>query len=408
MKNILHVDLNAFYASVEQALNQDLCGKPVAVSGDREKRTGIVLTASYEARKFGVKTGMIIADAKKACPEIIFIKPHFKQYSKYSRFVMDILRSFTPDVEQFSIDEAWLDVTGCMKMFKSPVIIADMIREKIKKNLNITASVGVSYCKVMAKMASDLKKPNATTVINKNQVMSKIWPLEVGKLFGVGRRMRPKLNELGIYTIGDLAAFNAESLEKKFGKAGRVIWYYANGIDDSNVLSIRQAIKGIGNSTTTVKDIENYKEAREVIMELCENVSRRVRESSFEASVVEIVIKTAKFEIGVHREKLAFYTSCTDDIYNEALKLLYENWNGKIPLRLLGVRVSGFKAYDGLKQISFFKDRDTLKKESLDRCIDKIREKYGYESVVRGTLLTVDETYISGRNGPSYNSFTGI
>lgn len=387
MRTILHVDLNAFYASVEQAQNPELKGLPVAVAGDKEKRNGIILTASYEARAYGVKTAMTIGDAKNLCPNLIFIKPHFKEYMKYSIKVMNILRSFSPDVEVFSIDEAWVDVTGCERLFGSGVEIADRIRNRIRKELDITASVGVSYCKLMAKMASDLKKPDATSVITMEDIPKIVWPLPVQDLIGVGRKMKVKLNEIGIFTIGDLANTSEKILEKKFGKMGRYLWHFANGIDSSKVSSKEDEIKGIGNSITTPRDMKSINEASEVLMALSESVGKRLRDSGLEGNVVEIMVRNKEFSSFVRQRKLYNYTDMAYEIHSEALKLLKENWDEKIPLRLLGVRVTGLRTSTGLRQMSFFDDERRHKNENLERCMDIIREKYGYNSVCRASLM---------------------
>lgn len=387
MRTILHVDLNAFYASVEQANDLNLAGLPVAVAGDKEKRNGIILTASYEARAFGVKTAMTIGDAKKLCPNLIFIKPHFKEYMKYSMKVMDILKSFSPDVETFSIDEAWVDVTGCERLFGSGTEIADKIRHRIRKELNITASVGVSYCKLMAKMASDLKKPDATSVINREDVPKIVWPLSAENLIGVGRKMKVKLNEMGIFTIGDIANTPLKVLEQRFGKMGRYLWYFANGIDNSKVSSTEDKAKGIGNSITTPRDVKTYGEASEVLMALCESVGKRLRDNGLEGNVIEIMIRTKEFTSFVRQRKVYNYTDTAFEIHNEAIKLLHENWNEDIPLRLLGVRVTGLRPSEGFKQMSFFEEEKRIKNERIERCMDTIREKYGYNSVYRASLM---------------------
>ena len=386
MRTILHVDLNAFYASVEQAKNPELKGKAIAVGGDKDKRNGIILTASYEARKYGIKTGMTIGEALNLCPHLILVRPKFRNYVEYSDKVMDILKSYTPDVEIFSIDEAWLDITGCERLFGDGVTIANKIRERIKKELDITASVGVSYCKLMAKMASDLKKPDATSVVMEEDVKKIIWPLPIQDLFGVGRRMKKKFNDIGIFTIGELANTPLVLVENKFGKVGRYLWHFANGIDNSKVTSHGRGVKGIGNSITTSRNVLTFDEASEVLMALSESVGKRLREHEFEASVVEIVVRYSDFATIVRQKKLRFYTDLTKEIHNEALKLFKEHWDGR-PLRLLGVRVTGLRPVESFRQISIFDDKQRGKYEKIDKCVDMIREKFGYSSVVRGSLL---------------------
>lgn len=398
MKNILHVDLNAFYASVEQAIHPELIGLPVAVAGDKDKRNGIILTSSYEARALGVRTAMTIGEAKNVCPKIIFIKPDYKSYSMYSISVMNILKSFTSDVEQYSIDEAWLDVTGCERLFGSPKEIGDKIREKIKTELNITASVGVSYCKLVAKMASDMKKPNGTTVVMREDIPSKIWPLSIEDLIGVGRKMKPKLNEIGIFYIGDLANMQLNLLEKSYGKMGRYLWYFANGIDNSKVSSESDEIKGVGNSITTPRDLNNIEEASEIIMALCESVGARLREQSQQGNIIEIIIKTRDFLSYTRQKKHSFHTNSTTEIHKRALMLLKENWDVRVPLRLIGVRVTGLIPASKYVQLSFFGEKLKQKEENIDKCIDKIRDKYGYNSVLRASLMVNESFKMFGNN----------
>lgn len=392
MKNILHVDLNAFYASVEQAIHPEFRGLPVAVAGDKDKRNGIVLTSSYEARALGVRTAMTIGDAKNICPRLILIRPDYSSYYRYSISVMNILKSFTPDVEQYSIDEAWLDVTGCLRLFGSPKNIGDKIREKIKGELSITASVGVSYCKLVAKMASDMKKPDGTTVIMKEEIPTKIWPLPIEELIGVGKKMKPKLNEMGIFKIGELANMQLSFMEKKLGKMGRYLWFFANGIDTSKVSSQSDEVKGVGNSITTPKDLNCLEEASEVVMALSESIAARLREQSMEGMVIQISIKTRDFVSYTRQSKLSYYTNSTNEIHKNALMLLKGNWDGRTPLRLLGVRVTGLRACSEYVQMSFFEERLKEKNQNIDKCIDKIRSKYGYESVLRAALM-VNESF---------------
>lgn len=387
MRWVLHVDMNAFYASVEQAKNPQLAGLPIAVAGDKEKRNGIILTASYEARAFGVKTAMTIGDAKKLCPKLVLIPPDLKSYMRYSMRVMDILKSYSPDVEVFSIDEAWLDVTGCERLFGDAVQIADKIRTRIKKELHITASVGVSYCKLMAKMASDLKKPDATSVIMEEDIETKVWPLPVKDLIGVGRRMETKLNGMGIYTIGELANTPLKVLEKNYGKMGSYLWHFANGIDNSRVSSKEDEIKGISNSITTPRDVCNMQEASEVLMCLCESVGRRVRERGLQGDVIEIMMRTKDFASCIRQRKITIPTDVTSEIHSYAMELLKENWTEEVPLRLLGVRITGLKPALGFRQVSFFEERERIRSENLDKCMDIIREKYGYNSVKRASLM---------------------
>lgn len=386
MRSILHMDLNCFFASVEAAENAKLKGKPIAVAGDKESRRGIVLTASYEARAFGVKTTMTVMEAERLCPSLIFIKPHFNKYEEYSNKVMEILRKVSPYIEIFSIDEAWLDVTDYVKNNEDAVKIADGIRNTIENSLNITASVGVSYCKVMAKMASDLKKPNATSVILEEDIKLIIWPMKIRELFGVGKQMERKLNNIGIFTIGDLACAPLSYIETTFGKWGRQLWQYANGIDSSKVRTRNSISKGIGNSVTLSKDIKTKEQGLQIIKELSETVSHRMHEESCEGDTIEISIKFNDFECISRQRKMNFYTSKAEEIYEQASKLLKSHWDEKTPIRLLGVRVTGIKPIGTFKQISLFDESDK-KRRKIDKCIKDIRDKFGYNSIKNGSNL---------------------
>lgn len=432
MPNILHVDLNAFYASVEQALNKELKNKPIAVAGDPKKRNGIILTASYEARKYGVKTAMTIYQVKELCPNIIFIKPSYSKYFEYSSKVMNIIKSYSPLYEVFSIDEAWIDVTGCEKLFGDGVTIAYKIKDRIKSELDITASVGVSYCKLMAKMASDLKKPDAVSVVMQEDIKSKIWPLTVRDLIGVGKKVEPKLNNIGIYTIGDLARSPLNTLEKLMGKFGRYLWYFANGIDNSRVdkNNYECNIKGIGNSTTTPKDLLTYDEIYATLLSLCESVACRLREGGFIGKVVEIQIKGSDFHSIVRQKTLKEYTNITKVFFLECKALFNQNWNLSMPVRLLGVRISRLKNNNEFKQISFFNDnsfnlsnKDTdiklldienintgNKMEKVDFCLDEIRRKYGYSTVFKASLMINDTklSYLNDEEWVPMKTFKGM
>ncbi|QAT40707.1 DNA polymerase IV [Clostridium sp. JN-9] len=386
MRSILHMDLNCFFASVEAAENTKLKGKPIAVAGDKESRRGIVLTASYEARAFGVKTTMTVMEAERLCPNLIFIKPHFNKYEEYSNKVMKILRKVTPEIEIFSIDEAWMDITNYVKNNSDAVKIADGIRSTIENSLNITASVGVSYCKVMAKMASDLKKPNATSIIMEDDIKSIIWPMKIRELFGVGKQMEKKLNNIGIFTIGDLACAPLSYIEAAFGKWGRQLWQYANGIDNSKV-QIRNSIsKGIGNSVTLSKDIKTKEQGLLIIKELSETVSHRLHEESCEGDTIEISIKFNDFGCISRQKKMNFYTNKSEEIYDQASKLFKSHWDEKTPIRLLGVRVTGIKPIGTFKQISLFDESDK-KRRQIDKCVKGIRDKFGYNSIKNGSNL---------------------
>ncbi len=380
---ILHVDMNAFYASCHQAKDPSLKGKPVMVAGDPKKRNGIILTASYEARRYGVKTAMPKWQAEKLCPQAVFIKPDYDLYLKTSQKVMSILGRFSPQIEIFSIDEAWLDVTGCERLFGDSVAIARKIQADIAKELDLLCSIGVSCNKLLAKMASDMKKPNAITVLTAEDVPKLLWPLPVNELFGVGRRMAEKLKRMNIKTIGDLAEAPQEFLEKAFGLNGSYLHLWANGIDDSavNPHSMDDA-KSMGHSITLPKDITSFDDAEIVLLFLSEQVGRRVRRENYMGRTVTVTLRYASFDT-ITRSVTIFYTNSTEDIYNASRKLLYSNWDGKTPLRLLGVSLSNLvKEFD---QVSLFDNEK--KKRKLNRVMDEIKDRFGDDAIFRAKLL---------------------
>ncbi len=383
MLPILHVDMNAFYASCHQAKDPSLKGKPVMVAGDPKKRNGIILTASYEARRYGVKTAMPKWQAEKLCPQAVFIKPDYDLYLRTSQKVMSILGRFSPQIEIFSIDEAWLDVTGCERLFGDSVAIARKIKAAIAKELDLLCSIGVSCNKLLAKMASDMKKPNAITVLTAEDVPKLLWPLPVNELFGVGRRMAEKLKRMNIKTIGDLAEAPQEFLEKAFGLNGSYLHLWANGIDDSavNPHSMDDA-KSMGHSITLPKDITSFDDAEMVLLFLSEQVGRRVRRENYMGRTVTVTLRYASFDT-ITRSVTIFYTNSTEDIYNASRKLLYSNWDGRPPLRLLGVSLSNLvKEFD---QVSLFDNEE--KKRKLNRVMDEIKDRFGDDAIFRAKLL---------------------
>jgi DNA polymerase-4 len=386
MLPIIHVDMNAFYASCHQAEDPTLKGKPVLVAGDPKKRNGIILTASYEARRFGVKTAMPNWQAKRLCPQAIFIKPDYDLYVRTSSRVMDILGRFTPLVEVFSIDEAWLDVTGCEGLFGDSVTIAQKIQKAIRQELDLPCSVGVSCNKLLAKMASDMKKPMGLTVLAPEDVPQMLWPLPVDELFGVGHRMAERLMEMNITTIGDLARVPEELLRQAFGLNGHYLHLAANGIDDSPVdpHSMGSA-RSMGHSTTLPRDVTGFEEAEMVLLSLSEQVGRRVRRENYMGRTVTITLRDASFGT-ITRSVTVPYTCATEDIYAAARKLLHAHWDGKTPLRLLGVSLS--QLVKEMEQVSIFKEDE--KKNRLNQVIDEIKDRFGDGAIFRAKLLKDD------------------
>ena len=381
MRDILHCDLNNFYASCECLINPELEGKPVAVGGREEDRHGVVVASNYEAKKFGIRCGVTTYQAKKLCPEIVICEPKFEVYNKYSHQVRKIYEEYSDRVEPFSIDECFIDVTHS-KIFGSPEKIANEIRERVKKEIGLTISVGVSFNKTFAKIGSDLKKPDATTVITKENFKDKVWSLPVGDMFGVGRKMKEKLLRLGINTIGDLAKFDKRYLVSEFGKIGEELYNKANGLDEEEVkLTIEQtAPKSIGNSTTFYKDLTDKKEIELAFIVIAESVvERMIRKNIKTCKTVAIVVRDSDLKF---YQKQCQITPCRNSevISKIAKKLFFDNFSYLRGIRLLGISVSGF---DEDEQLSFFTQED----KKLDEVMLQIREKFGHNSIRRGNTL---------------------
>ena len=383
MKTILHVDLNNFYASVECRDDPSLRGKPVAVCGDIELRHGIVLAKSEAAKKQGVKTGYTIADAKRACPDLIVVKPRMDRYLEFSKGAKRIYAEYTDQVESFGIDECWLDL-GSYGYGKET---ADEIRQKLKDDLGLTASVGVSYNKIFAKLGSDYKKPDATTVITEENYKSVLWPLPVGDMLFVGRSAEKRLRMYGICTIGDLAAADERMLRSLLGKNGAMLGRFANGLDNSAVARIDDPplIKSIGNSTTAPRDLVSDDDIKQTYMTLSDLVASRLRRHGLKCRSVQISVRNGDLTAYTRQKKLISPICTSDEIFGAATALYAVNRSAG-PVRSLGVRASDLETEDGL-QMTFLDDIRKLKKESREKAIDLLRKKYGICAVVRGINL---------------------
>lgn len=386
MRTILHVDLNNFYASVEILVNPALKGKFVAVCGSVENRHGIVLAKSENAKQMGVKTGMTIKEAESLCPNIVFVEANHKRFLAYSKLVRNIYRDYTDKIESFGIDECWLDCTASLKMFGSGEFIADEIRRRVKEELGLTVSVGVSFNKVFAKLGSDLKKPDGTTVIDINNFKEKIWNLPASDLLYVGKSMITKLNKININTIGDLALTDREYLVKKFGKWGGILHDYANGLDSSEVSydGEEDEIKSVGNSMTTYRDIETVEDASMVFTILAESVSERLISYGVgKATSISIYMRDENLFSLTRQCALDEPSVLPQDFHKKALELFIKNRNRFVKYRTLGLSVKGFEV---VEQLNFY-DQKYDEKLKLNSQIDKIRHKYGSTSVIKGNLL---------------------
>lgn len=396
---ILHSDCNCFYASVECALNPALKGKPVAVSGNPEKRHGIILAKSEEAKKFGVKTGEAIWQAKKKCPQLITLPPNFSKYVEYSKSVKEIYYKYTDMVESFGLDEAWLDVTGSTRLFGNGYKIAQKIRSRIKKELDITVSIGVSYNKIFAKLGSDYKKPDAVTLINKNNYKHMVWSLPAEDLLYVGSATKKKLNSLGIFTIGQIANTPVDILKKNLGKWGQMLHSFANGNDTSTVALYGETspVKSIGNSTTSPRDLKDITDVKIIMGVLADSVARRMREQGLSCMLVSITVRDNSLCSFTRQKKLLSYTDITSEILSTGLALFKESYSWKKPIRSLGLSVSELTCKDSGTQLSLFEDnKKRLRQESLDKTTDALKNRFG--NFIINPAVMLKDTTLSGFN----------
>ena len=389
---ILHSDCNNFFASVECAQNPLLWDVPLAVAGDPEKRRGIILAKNEIAKKYGVKTAEPIWESLKKCPDLVLVPPRYKLYEEYSEKINKIYSDFTDLVERFSIDESWLDVTGSTKLFGNGEKIADTIRERVKKELGITVSVGVSFNKIFAKMGSDYKKPDATTVISRENYKKIIYPLPVSDMIFIGKSAYKRLYNANIRTIGDLADADDAFIEKLLGKTGLLLLEYARGEDNSPVMSIdyEREAKSIGRGRTFSRNLVGREDIRKGLSVLCEYVAAKMREKNIKCTVVTVHIKDAELKIISRQKHLDKPTYLAKEILEVAEMLVASNWSMKKPIRMLTVTGSGFVSSDVGGQISLFEDTDTKKEESLELAIDKIRKAYGKNSIKKANIINND------------------
>lgn len=385
-RTILHSDMNCFYASVEMLHHPELAGKPLAVGGDPEARHGIVLTSNYIAKKSGVKTGMALWQAKQVCPEIIFVPPRMDLYLRFSRMAQEIYSEYTDLREPFGIDESWLDVSASTSIKGDGMKIANEISKRIKHELGVTVSIGVSWNKIFAKLGSDYKKPDAITEFSRENYKNLAWNLPAGDLIYVGRSTNKKLQTLGIKTIGELANTEPAILENRLGKMGLVLHTFANGWDETPVCveGYQAPIKSIGNSTTTPRDLVNDLDVKIILMALSESVASRLRENRFQCKVVEISIRDNELYHFSRQCKLKRPTNITDEIVQAAYRLFKDNYRWEHPIRSLGVRGCDLVSDDMPYQLDLFiSEQKREKLEKMDQVVDEIRARFGYQSIQR-------------------------
>lgn len=389
-RTILHVDANCFYASVECLYNPSIRQKPVAVVGDIEKRHGIVLTANYIAKKYNVKTGDVVWEAKRKCPQLVVVEANMPLYIKFSKLMNKILLRYSNLVESFGCDESWVDVTNSQKLFGNGMEIAQSISDTIKCELGITVSIGVSFNKVFAKLGSDLKKPDAISEITRENFKDIVWKLPVSDLLYVGRKTKEKLFQRNIKTIGDLANANPENIKSWLGKTGLMIYDFANGRDYSPVseYSERNLVKSVGNSTTTYRDLVNDEDVKMVIYVLADSVARRMREQGLYGKTVSIFVKDNKLSSFTRQCTLNDYTDLAHIISESAFSLFKENYNWYYPVRAVGVTVSDMSLCEGYGQISINTDENKRERlEKLERVQDELKARFGSFCVRRGNLI---------------------
>ncbi len=384
MKDILHCDLNNFYASVECRDDPSLSGKPVAVCGSVEDRSGIVLAKNYLAKSYGVKTAEAIWEAKKKCPHLVIVSPHFEKYSAISKQVRGIYARYTDLVEPFGMDECWLDITGSHYLFGKSEEIAHRIRREVREETGLTISVGVSFTKVLAKLGSDLKKPDAVTLLTEDVYRERIKRLDVSELIGIGPATQKRLNKLRIYTLGELAQSDPEILMRNLGKSGVWLWRAVNGYDDEIVHEIGYdpTPKSVGNSTTLPFDLHNNAQVWQVMLTLAEEVCRRMRKDELMAGGVCISVKTNDLEYREYQVQLDVPMSASLLLAQAGFKLFLERFDWHLPIRAVGIRGINLVPADQPRQCSIFSDtRRIERQETLGRVSDSLRQRFGKDII---------------------------
>lgn len=376
--------MNACYASIEAKLNPSLRGKPMAVAGNPKNRNGIILAKSQEAKEMGVATGMPIWEALTKCRDLILVPPQYDQYLKHSKMAKKIYYDYTNQVESFGLDECFLDVSGSTKLFGSGLEIAQEISRRMKEEVGLTVSIGVSFNKSFAKLGSDMKKPDAITVIDENNWKDKVWPLKAEALVGIGPATKKKLNRIGLYTLGDVANAPVSLMENLLGINGVYLWTYANGEDRRPVVDInhKDIIKTIGNSSTCRKDLVNKGEVKNVLQELSFSVSRRLREANLEANGVEIFIRDNELFSETFRHDLKLATQSSITLADAGFELFCEKYDWHLPIRAVGIRATNLKPLGFGSQLDVFMECDKyFKEESCDKALYEIRKKYGKDAI---------------------------
>ena len=402
---IFHVDANSAFLSWTAAYRKKVLGEetdlrdiPSVVAGDKASRHSIILAKSAPAKKYGIQTGEPLFLALEKCPELVVVPPDYPLYVEASRHFVQQLRKFSPLVEQYSIDEAWVDMTGTERLFGSPRLAAERMRMQIWEELGFTVNIGISTNKLLAKMAGDFEKPNKVHTLFPEEMERKMWPLSVRDLFLIGPATQAKLNKMGIYTIGQLAKADLALLKKKLGKHGETVWHFANGRNADAVTPEQAENKGYGNSVTTAKDVVTLEQGHQVLLSLCETVAARMRKDDKCGSCVSIHLRTNAFDHFSHQKKLNGATNNTQQLFNTSCALFDEAWDRQTPLRQLGVQVTGltgqpYQQYDLFSGVS---PEQYERKLRLDETVDGLRDKFGEEIIRRAKFTTDPEAHMAG------------
>lgn len=403
MKNIIfHIDVNSAFLSWEAVYRiahkggkLDLREAASAVGGDVSMRHGIILAKSIPAKRYGIQTGETIFEAQRKCPELVLVPPNYGLYEKCSEAFIEILREYSDIVEQYSIDEAFIDMTSTCHLFGMPEEVAVQIKDRIRDELGFTVNVGISENKLLAKMASDFKKPDRVHTLYPEEIEKKMWPLPVSDLFFVGRATTRKLLSMGIRTIGDLAKSDPKWLKCMLKKQGEIIWGFANGIDCSPVLENPPVNKGYGNSTTIPYDVVNVTDANKVLLALAETIGNRLRTDGVQIEVISVGIRYFDLSYMSHQKKLLISTNITLEIYKIACELFLELWNGN-PIRHLGIHTSRVQDVDFTRQMNLFDATDYEKLTKMDETIDSIRGRFGMDAVKRAVFVDQQIDHMCG------------
>ena len=412
---IFHVDANSAFLSWTAAYKVKVLGEeldirdvPSVVAGDKASRHSIILAKSGPAKKYGIQTGEPLFQAREKCPDLVIVPPDYELYVEASRHFVQMLRQFSPVVEQYSIDEAWVDMTGTERLWGKPRLAAEQMRQRIWDELGFTVNIGISSNKLLAKMAGDFEKPNKVHTLFPEEVPDKFWPLPVRDLFLVGSATEKKLHMMGIRTIGDLAHADRQVLRKRLGKHGETIWHFANGRNADAVTPEPAENKGYGNSTTTAQDVVTTQQAHQVLLSLCETVASRMRRDGKCGSCISIHLRTNEFHHFSHQTVLTGSTNITSEIFEAACRIFDEAWDGITPLRQLGIQMTRLSS-EPYQQFDFFSGltpEQYEKKLKLDETVDALRDKFGEDAIRRAKFAQKPGEHMAG--GLSKARRTGV